>query len=106
MRLAVFLWLVVIARNDEITLTRAANAIPSFVFLFRYFVKSRAISLSLSFRLFEWFIKNAIAFLIKCIENPITDRLLDTFFNSKAITLLLKTTRSDGERLNQTVVNF
>jgi hypothetical protein len=36
-------------------------------------------------------------FLIKCIENFTIKRLLDTIFNSKAIALLLKITRSDGK---------
>ena len=46
-------------------------------------------------RQFECFIKNAIAFLIKCIENAASYRLLDTIFNSKAVALLLKTTPLD-----------
>jgi len=40
--------------------------------------------------------KNAIAFLIKCIENASCCRLLDTIYTSKAIALLLQITRSDG----------
>jgi len=41
---------------------------------------------------------DAIAFLMKGIENSTSSRLLDIIFNSKAVALLLKTTRSDGEK--------
>ncbi len=41
-------------------------------------------------------LKNATAFFYKTYRELYNYKLLDTIFNSKAVTLLLKTTRSDG----------
>ena len=44
------------------------------------------------------FTKNAVVFLTKCIQIATARSLLNPIFNSEAIALLLKTTRSDDYR--------